>query len=310
MASKDEHSPSSFVTRVDLSLKEKLVADLTHQGFEMSQPLHTVFAAKKKGVSCTLYTSGKLLVQGKEMGPFLEFYLEPEILHSCAFTYPEAETASSLDLTPRIGIDESGKGDFFGPLCVGGVFAEGEQIAALHKLGVKDSKALDDKTLQKMAPRIRELVSWNVVRINPLKYNELYDRFGNLNTLLGWGHATVIENLLKDHAPEKILVDQFADERVVLKALAKKNLHVALTQRHRAEEDVVVAAASILARDAFLQGLKRLSEQFHLDLPKGASAQVIAAGKRLLAESGREALGQVAKLHFKTLDRIVGRVAE
>lgn len=289
-------TPSTYVTTLDVKNAPKLLADLKEQGFEITIPAHTIFSAKKTGVSCTLYKSGKLTVQGKEMGAFLEFYLEPVILGTFTHTYPELE----LDHTGRIGIDESGKGDFFGPLCIAGVFAEGEEIAKLKAIGVCDSKTLSEAAILKIAKKIRADFNHHIVKINPLKYNELYRQFGNLNHLLAWGHATTIEHLvLKTHC-RNVIIDQFAAERVVLTALKRKKLDVTLTQRHRGEEDLVVAAASILARETFVEGLKKLGEEYDMVLPKGASAQTIQAGRKLVRTLGPEVLTKVGKLHFKT----------
>jgi len=293
--------PSSFVATIDLALADKMLADLKNQGFAITVPAYTVFSAKKPGISCTLYQSGKLMVQGKEMAQFIEFYLEPEILQSFTFSHPTA----GLDLTPRIGIDESGKGDFFGPLCVAGVFAEGESIAALKSLGVRDSKSLSDKQIHDIAAKIRASYAYHVVKINPTKYNEIYTQFKNLNRLLAWGHATTIEELVNKTKCRQVIIDQFADEHVVETALKRKNLKVSLTQRHRGEEDLVVAAASILARDAFVDGIARLGRDFGIVLPKGASAATIAAGRKFLEKHGQEKLPAVCKLHFKTLDAIL-----
>lgn len=292
-----------FVKIIDLSTADKLKNDLIEQGFELSVPAYTIFSAKKKGCTCTLYQSGKLVVQGKEMPSFIEFYLEPQILKSVEYTYAEMQ----IDLTARIGIDESGKGDFFGPLCIAGVFAEGADIPRLKTLGVKDSKLMTDTTIGKVSKHIRQDYVHHIVKINPLKYNELYAQFGNLNHLLAWGHATTIEQLVLKTNCHNVTIDQFAAERVVITALKRKKLEVALTQRHRAEEDLVVAAASILARQTFLDGLQKLSEELGIKLPKGASAATINAGKELYRKLGREGLGRAAKLHFKTLDAILGQ---
>lgn len=291
-----------FVEKIDLVLAPKLQSDLIEQGFELQVPQYTVFQAKKKGVSVTLYESGKLVVQGKEMKEFIEFYLEPEILKSFSFTYGDLHA----DLTPRIGIDESGKGDYYGPLCVGGVFAGGEQVKKLSKLGVADSKSLTDKKMRLLAKEIKKIVSWHVVRVNPARYNELYAQFRNLNRLLAWGHATVIEKLAKQTGCKKVIVDQFAAEWVVETALKKKGLQIDLTQRTKAESDVVVAAASIVARVAFLEGLERLSKEWEVDLPKGANKKVIEQGRTFVAKHGKEKLPNVAKTHFKTTDEIIG----
>lgn len=293
---------SPFVTTLDAHLFPKLKADLQQQNFELTQPQYTVFQARKKGLTCTLYTSGKLVVQGKEMKEWIEFYLEPELLQDFSFSYGELE----LDQTARIGIDESGKGDVFGPLVVGGVFGSGEVIQELHKLGVKDSKAMTDKAILKLAGEIRKRCPYQVLLIGPAKYNELYSKFGNLNRLLAWGHATTIENLAQKTGCKKAIIDQFAAEHVVEQALERKKINIDLTQRTKGEEDIIVAAASILARAAFLNYLEKMHQNWGQVFPKGASAAVVKAGQAFVGKNGREALPQVAKMHFKTVDQFGG----
>ncbi len=294
---------SCFVSTIDLALADKLREDLIEQGFEMSQPQYTLFSAQKKGISCTLYTSGKLMVQGKEMGDFITFYLEPVILQSVAFSYPEA----SIDMTARIGIDEAGKGDFFGPLCIAGVQADEAKIKELIAIGARDSKGIADMVVRKLSAKIKQACPHAVVFISPKKYNELYASFHNLNRLLAWGHATAINELVEKTGCTNVIIDQFASEHLVINALKQKKLDVTLTQRHRAEADPVVAAASILARAAFLEGLEHLSKQYGMEIPKGASSIVIKTGKALVAREGPKILEQVAKLHFKTKDEVLGK---
>lgn len=290
-----------YVTTVDSKQAKKILEDLKSQHFEFTTPPHTQFSAKKPGISCTLYTSGKLVVQGKEAGSFVEFYLEPEVLGTFEHSYQNL----TVDKTARIGIDESGKGDFFGPLCIAGLYAEGDGIAKLKKIGVKDSKTLNDTTISKLAHQIRNEFSYHIVKINPEKYNELQPQFANLNRLLAWGHATAIEHLIEKTKCSHVIIDQFADESVVLKALERKHLRINLTQRHRGEEDIVVAGASILARDAFVQSLLKLEKEYGIPFPKGASAKVIQTGKQLLKKNGKEIFLKTAKIHFKTLDAIL-----
>lgn len=293
--------PNYFVATISLSLADKLRTDLIDQGFEISVPQYTVFSAQKKGVSCTLYTSGKLMVQGKEKDEFISFYLEPEILQTLAYSYPETQ----VDMDAHIGIDESGKGDFFGPLCIAGVQASSEQIKQLLSIGVKDSKALKDTSILGLSVKIKQICPHVVVYISPKKYNELYANFRNLNSLLAWGHATAIADLTQKTQCRKVIIDQFASEHLVVNALKKKNVEVDLTQLHRAEADPVVAAASILARAAFVDGIQKLGNQVGIELPKGASALVIKTGKKLVATQGSAILETVAKLHFKTKDQIL-----
>jgi ribonuclease HIII len=293
---------SCFVAEIDLALADKLRTDLIEQGFKLTTPAYTIFSAQKKGVSCTLYTSGKLTVQGKEMEEFITFYLEPEILKSVAFSYPETQVST----TPHIGVDESGKGDFFGPLCVAGVYADEGKIKELLSLGVRDSKRISDPVVRKLSVKIKACCPHAIVFISPKKYNELYAGFNNLNRLLAWGHATVITELVEKTKCMEVMIDQFAAENVVINALKQKKIQgVVLTQRHRAEADPVVAAASVLARAAFLEGLERLGKQHDIELPKGASHPVIKAGKALVKKFGPQILEQTAKLHFKTKEEIL-----
>lgn len=298
----------TFVATINTSLAKKLMKDLKEQGFEFTKPVYTVFAAKKHGVSCTLYESGKLTVQGKEMRPFIEFYLEPHILKT--FTYSHATVDPGLDTSARIGIDESGKGDFFGPLCIAGVFAEGDQIVKLKELGVRDSKTLNENSIRTIGNAVRKNFVHHIVKINPAKYNELIAQFGNLNRLLAWGHATAIEQLVEKTGCRNAIIDQFADEHVVITALKRKKLELTLMQRHRGEEDLVVAAASILARQEFVESLKKMETDYSQEFPKGASSRTIIAGRKFLRTYGRESLGKVGKLHFKTLDAIVDKAQE
>lgn len=292
--------PSCFVATVSPDVAEKLQSDLALQGFEISNPANTIFSAQKKGISCTLYKSGKLTVQGKDKDPFINFYLEPEILGTFSYSYPEA----NLDLTSRIGIDEAGKGDFFGALCIGGLQAEGDKILDLVKIGVRDSKRLSDTTVLALSKKIRLNFAHSIVRISPLKYNELYGQFHNLNHLLAWGHGTAIAELVAKTGCTKVTIDQFASESLVINALKRRNLNVNLTQRHKAEEDIVVAGASILARAAFLESIEQLGEMVSMPLPKGASDKVIQVSKKLIEKKGREILKSVAKLHFKITEQL------
>lgn len=302
------HSPARqpFVASIDLKWADKLLQELQQRDFEITTPPHTRFSAKKKGLTCTLYASGKLVVQGKDSAEFIEFYLEPEILKTFAFSHPLAD----LDLTPRIGIDESGKGDFFGPLCIAGVYVQTEKFATLHSLGVKDSKSLTDSTIRKLAKEIQHHCPYHIVKINPLKYNQIYAEFKNLNRLLAWGHATTIEQLVQRTGCQNVLIDQFADEWVVEQALKRKKLNIILTQRHRGEEDLAVAAASILARYAFIEGLDRLSQEVDILLPKGSSKATQLAGQAVMKRWGEAKLREICKQHFKTLDAILVKERE
>lgn len=206
----------------------------------------------------------------------------------------------------RIGSDESGKGDFFGPLVVAAFFLPEGQEEVLRELGVKDSKRTSDARCLEIARTLKGgYPHHSVVAIGPEKYNELWGKLRNLNRLLAWGHARAIENILERVPAGTAVTDQFGDERFVRQALLKKGREIELVQMPRAEEDPAVAAASILARAEFLTRLRFLSREVGLELPKGASDQVEAAAVRLVREKGPDVLAQVAKTHFKTTVRVL-----
>lgn len=206
----------------------------------------------------------------------------------------------------RIGIDESGKGDYFGPLVIAAVFVDATTQGELKLMDVRDSKKLSDGRILEMAPDIKTICPHSVIAIGPKKYNELYTKINNLNRLLAWGHAKALENLLERGVTcERAISDQFGDERLILNALQEKGRRIVLEQRTKAESDLAVAAASILARAEFLLRLKRLSDEVGTTLPKGASPAVELAAKMVIKKHGRERLDSIAKLHFKTTQSIL-----
>jgi len=205
----------------------------------------------------------------------------------------------------HIGTDESGKGDYFGPLVVAAFFLPEGQEGVLAELGVKDSKRTSDNRAREVADLLRRGYTHSVVAIGPEKYNQLYERLRNLNRLLAWGHARAIENILLEKNVRMAVTDQFGDKAFVLQALMKKGKAIELVQKPKAEEDPAVAAASLLARAEFLKRLYFLSKDVGLDLPKGASTLVEEAAVKLIHKHGAEALQRTAKVHFKMTGRIL-----
>jgi len=205
----------------------------------------------------------------------------------------------------RIGVDESGKGDFFGPLVVAACYVGPEHLAELE--GVKDSKKLTDAIALRLSSKIRAVCPHSIIAIGPAKYNELYLKFQNLNKLLAWGHARAIENVLELHPADRVISDQFAAGGMAVKnALFEKGKQIKFESRVRAEEDMAVAAASVLARAEFLRKLKSLGAEAGVELPKGAGTPVQMMGRRIFATGGIDALAAVSKRHFKTFAEIAG----
>jgi ribonuclease HIII len=206
--------------------------------------------------------------------------------------------------TGWIGIDESGKGDYFGPLVIAAVHVTPRIAEDLLALNVRDSKKISDSVIRTLAVDIKTLCRHSVVAIGPERYNQLYEKIRNLNKLLAWGHAKALETILEQVPCERAIADQFGDERFIINALQEKGRKIHLEQRHRGEEDIAVAAASIVARDEFVRRLHRLSGEFGVPLPKGASPAVEAAARLVVHRFGQEGLAKVAKLHFKTTQKL------
>lgn len=204
----------------------------------------------------------------------------------------------------HIGVDESGKGDFFGPLVVAACYVGPEHLAELE--GVTDSKKLSDKKCLDLSRSIRQTCPHEVIAINPVKYNELYAKMRNLNRLLEWGHARAIENVLEKQDSRYVISDQFANPEGLRRRLFEKGRQVDLRSQVRAESDFAVAAASILARAEFLRRLEALGRDLGITLPKGASASVLETARRIVQTKGVAALDQVCKTHFKTYQQVVG----
>lgn len=268
--------------------------------FEFRPVPYAFFSVKGEGVVATFYESGKVVVQGASPALFVERWIEGAGTVTPKERTPAASSSASADLDEAIiGSDECGKGDYFGPLVVVAVRLEPGQAAKLRAAGVRDSKTLSDEQCRKLGAALKNLVAHAVVRLDPARYNQIYVQ-GQLNDLLGNLHAEAIGKLARPGI--HVLVDQFANPALMKRKLAP--LGVELEQRTRAESNSAVAAASIIAREEFLNALKELSDEVAVDLHKGAGSPVDHAAARFVAIHGREGLAKVAKLHFKNTQKI------
>ena len=294
---------TSYTHLLTPSQATKLRSLLQDLGYEFAARPYTLFFAQKNKLSVAVYEKGpKILLQGKGIEEFVQFELEPKILEEAKLGYEEVHSPEMFE--PHFGIDESGKGDFFGPLVIAGVYVDREIARKFMEAGIQDSKRIgSDKRIRDLAKIIRTTPGavGDTVAIGPERYNDLYEKFGNLNSLLGWGHARVIENLL-ERRPDcpRALSDKFADASVIEKALLKHGQAIRLEQRTKAESDLAVAAASILAREAFIDWLDNRGKALGMKLGRGVSNEVKEAARKVVETGGPEALRKVAKLHFRT----------
>jgi len=270
----------------------RLEQELAGGEFEPRSVEHARFSVKGQGVIATLYRSGKLVVQGSEVGLFAERYLGGR---------PAPPPGPiEVGVRPLVGSDEAGKGDYLGPLVVAAVRADARERAELVSAGVADSKTLSDERVRVLAPALEQRYACALEVLAPEDYNREHARAGSLNPLLAELHARCIRRLARPG--DLVLVDQFARESLVADALA--GVAVELFQRTKAEREPVVAAASVVARAHFLDGLAALSEQYAVDLKKGAGDPTDASAREFVRLHGREGLGRVAKLHFKNTHKL------
>lgn len=301
---------NTYVKELTPEQIRKLEEILIPQGWTMSQIPYAHWQARMDKTTITAYQSGKLTVQGKGLEDFVLYILEPEILKEASFGYDTEEEENPLEgFAPHAGTDESGKGDYFGPLVISSVYADMDTAEQLLDIGVRDSKAIkSDKKIAGIAAQVMKIVKgkFAIVTIGPEAYNRMYEQFGNLNRMLAWGHARALENLL-EKVPEcsSALSDKFGDERLIQNALMKNGRNIELLQRTKAESDIAVAAASILARNAFVSKMAAFENELGFTVPKGANAMVVEAARKIVAANGRDALRNYVKLHFKTTEKVL-----
>jgi len=279
--------------------REKLYAQLKQDGHKVidqgverrneweviTKPDLTVIAPREN--------SSRVIINGHKAKEFCEKYQ--------LFLTESVKTTNS-----KIGVDESGKGDLFGPLVVAGVIVNSETELLLAKRGVRDSKSLSDTIIIALANLIREQCPVEVLILLPPEYNALYEKHGNLNLLLAWGHAQVISKLSKKQKVAKAISDQFGDTSLVINALKEEGCEIVLEQRPRAETDIAVAAASIIARAEFVISMKEYTAKAGIEIPLGTSAtEVKNIGKQIYRQWGKPGLERIAKMHFKTIKEIM-----
>lgn len=304
---------TTYTCKLSSQQAEAVRAWLRDHGYRFREVPYARFAGEKDKTNVVFYESGKLVVQGKGTQEFVEFVLEPEILQEARVGY---ETVLNPDLLlPRLGVDESGKGDFFGPMCIAGAYVNETVVRAWKDAGVRDSKLISgDKRIKELAELIRKTPGCvcTVVPIGNEAYNRLFRKMHSVNSILAWGHARVIENLMllkhqMNPPPVRAISDQFAHSKeVVATAMMSLGRGIELIQKHKAEEDLAVAAASILARNEFVTRLESMGRKYQMVFPKGASSLVDAAASEFVTRHGAENLPQVAKMHFRTAYRAQG----
>ena len=299
---------SQLVRRLSAVAAARLRDRLTVLGFDFGRAVpHADWSARGEEAIVTYYRSGKLLVAGKGAAGVAATYLGWEEDERAPAAAAVAAGRAGPTVTVRvIGSDESGKGDYLGPLVTAAALVDPDTAARLRDAGVRDSKEISDAAVHRLAETVAKTVPVAVVEIGPRRYNEMRDETANLNRLLAWCHATAVAEILETHEADEALVDQFASSpSVIERAFRAKGIALPVHQRPRAEDHPAVGAASIVARSRFLRRLAELGDRFGMPLPKGAGARVDEAARAFVRKHGVEALGEVAKLHFKNTQKVL-----
>ena len=312
---------TSFTYELDNDQQELLLGVMLNGNYRKREVPYSLWSIEGDHFNATLYEKEKhgkrkLCVQGSKAEDFVLYTLEPRVLGGASLGY---ETVLNPDLVaPHAGGDESGKGDYFGPLVVCCAYTDEKLSAQMQELGVKDCKQMSDKAVLAAGSALRRLLGdggYAVVKLGPAAYNRLYAKMRNINRMLAWAHATAVEELLeKRPACPRVVIDQFAPtEATIARALKPRGRAAKVEQRHKAEDDIAVAAASVIAREIFLRDIMKMGEELfgppaegRENVPAGSSdPRVAALAERMVAKEGPVWLMNHCKAHFRTTDKVL-----
>ncbi len=293
----------SFVCQLTKTQILKMKAILQAKGFVFSEAKYAFYKAEGSDIKITVYLKGKLVLYGAGTKAFVEGLLEPDILGIPGTKVGEKDNKTFRN---RIGVDEDGKTDYFGPLVIVSLYVDEPIAQELEKLDI--FKVMNGNTPSKLFEvneKIRELCKYSIVTIGPERYNELYEKMGDMNRLLAWGHSRAIENILFKVDCDNVIVNQFGDKSLIIDALMKKGKTIRLQQQQDAEKDIAVAAANVIAKAEYLQRMEALSKEFKMVLLRGTTSKVEDMARELIDQEGISVLVKATKLHFRTTKRVI-----
>lgn len=318
---------TSFTYELTNDQQELLLGIMVNGNYRKREVPYSLYSIEGDHFNATLYEKEKhgkrkLCVQGAKAQDFVEFVLEPNVLGCASLGYEEILNPELF--AAHAGSDESGKGDYFGPLVVCCAYTDSELSKAMQKLGVKDCKQMTDAAVLTAGAKLRALLGrmgYSVVKLGPAAYNRLYAKIRNINRMLAWAHGTAIEELLEKRPDcNRVVVDQFAPtETTIRRALKTRGKAATVEQRHKAESDIAVAAASVIARELFLRDVAKMgAEVFGANpapvaegeaprkIPIGSSdPHVRELAEEMVRKNGPVWLMNHAKAHFQTTDKVL-----
>ena len=299
----------NVVIKVNDEIKQKMIEYYKDKMRDKVIP-YVVFQAEEEDTVITMYESGKVMFQGKSAD--VDAAMWGVALEN---TKEKQEAAKKADVkyynTNAVGSDEVGTGDYFGPIVVTATYVKKEDIPFLEKLGVGDSKKIDDSKILKIAPEIAKRVKYRSIILSNKEYNEKYTKNININMskVKAIMHNKVLYQLMTEEKPnvDYIIVDEFAREARYYDYLDDvKDVQRGITFITKAEDkNLAVASGSIISRYIFLKEFDKLCDSIHIPLPKGAGKEVDSIGEEVVERYGKDKLKEIAKLNFKNTDRIL-----
>jgi ribonuclease HIII len=293
---------------------EKITKALNKEGFSVSRAdkklynYEIIVNSKSEQVKVLVYFGKKGVKSVLQGNPEAKIYKAVNNLLFGKSLFDDQRVDETV-FSDYLGTDESGKGDYFGPLVVAAVYINNQTKIELEKIGVKDSKLISDNNIKILETYIKQIVgdNFSIIQINPEKYNQLYESFNNLNKIMGWAHAKAIENLVEKTNCKNVICDKFGNEKLIKDELKKKNVIVNLYQTAKGERFTAVAAASILARAKVVDWFYQKSKEFGYEIPKGGGETVNITAKLILLQTDKDNLIKMIKFHFKNSQSIFKR---
>lgn len=292
----------NIVIKVDEETKNKMIEYYKDKKREKTPP-YAIFQAEEEDTIITLYESGKAMFQGTSA--FVDANMWKAIKEN------DEDDKNEIDYlnTTSVGSDEVGTGDYFGPIVVTSCYVKKEDLPFLKDLGCTDSKKITDDKIKKIAPKIIKKIKYKSIVLSNEEYNQKYSKENNMNKIKAIMHNKVL-SLILDEIDEKldyIIVDEFAKENRYYSYLNEiPSVIKNITFVTKAEsKNMAVACASIISRYIFLQEFDKLSDTYHIPLPKGSGANVDKIGEELVEKYGKEVLEKTAKKNFSNTSRIL-----
>ena len=291
----------NVVIKVDEDTKQKMIEYYKDKVREKTPP-YAIFQAEEEDTIITLYNSGKVMFQGTSAD--VDANMWGAVIDN---DKQEEKITKYLDIT-SIGSDEVGTGDYFGPIVVTASFVKKEDIPFLKELGVTDSKKLTDEKITKIVPEIIKKIKYKSIILNNEEYNEKYSKENNMNKIKAIMHNKVLYSLLEETGKvDCIIIDEFAKEERYYKYLEGINNIVRnITFITKAEDkNYAVACSSVISRYIFIKEFNKLSDTYHILLPKGSGSNVDKIGEELVEKYGNDILNKIAKKNFSNTKRIL-----